>query len=208
MTPGRKGAITETAFAAHATRLGFEVYGPVAEGGRFDLILATETKLLRVQCKWGRMQGEVVVARIRTNRRAAEGYRSTTYTAEEVDAIGVYCAEIDSCYLIPIALVEGRTCIHLRLAPSKNNQRLSIHWASDYALGAIAQLGERGAGSAEVAGSSPASSTSEATAAAVASLFGDPGPPPGHSSKPVQPSYRLPIIRAECVPSLSSAASS
>src|SRR5215218_8627782 len=53
LTPGRKGAIAETAFAAHATRLGFEVYRPVAEGGRFDMILVAGKRLLRVQCKWG-----------------------------------------------------------------------------------------------------------------------------------------------------------
>ena len=96
---------------------------------------------------------------LRTNRRAHGGYRTTTYSADEVDAIAIYCLELDRCYLLPIALVERRTCIHLRLAPSKNNQKMSIHWASDYELGAIAQLGERRAGSAKVVGSSPTSST-------------------------------------------------
>src|SRR5215212_6406442 len=45
LTPGRKGAIAETAFAAHATRLGFDVYRPVAEGGRYDLILDVGSRL-------------------------------------------------------------------------------------------------------------------------------------------------------------------
>ena len=170
LTPSKKGAIAETAFAAHATRLGFDVYRPVVEGGRYDLIIDTG-RLLRVQCKTGRLEGEVVVSYLRTNRRVLSGYKSTTYTAEEIDAVAVYCLEIDRCYLIPIDVVAGQSCIHLRLAASKNNQRMSIHWASDYELGAIAQLGERRAGSAKVVGSSPTSSTSEATAAAVASLF-------------------------------------
>ena len=74
-------------------------------------------------------------------------------------------------HLIPVALAAGRTCIHLRLAASKNSQKMSIHWAEQYELGAIAQLGERRGGTAKVVGSSPTSSTSEATAAAVASLF-------------------------------------
>ena len=51
---------------------------------------------------------------------------------------------------------------------------MSIHWAADFELGAIAQLGERRAGSAKAVGSSPTSSTSEATAAAVASLVQEP----------------------------------
>jgi hypothetical protein len=209
LTPGKKGAIAETAFAAHATRLGFEVYRPVAEGGRFDLVLVAG-RLPRVQCKTGRHEGDVVVSMLRTNRRIQGGYLTTTYTAAEVDAIAIYCMELDRCYLLPIALVEGRTCIHLRLAPSKNNQKMSIHWASDYELGAIAQLGERRAGSAKVVGSSPTSSTSEATASAVASLFEDPAgrDPPGDSSIPLRPSRRLPIIRAKCVPYCLSGASS
>ena len=199
LTPGRKGAIAETAFAAHATRLGFDVYAPLAEGGRYDLILDAGPRLLRVQCKWARLEGDVVVVMIRTNRRAATGFVSTTYTAREVDAIAAYCEPLDRCYLIPIELVERRTCIHLRLAASKNNQKMSIHWASDYELGAIAQLGERRAGSAKVVGSSPTSSTSEATASAVASLFQD--PPAANSSKRVCPGRVLPIIRAVCEPS-------
>jgi hypothetical protein len=53
------------------------------------------------------------------------------------------------------------------LAPTRNNQARGINWARDFELGAtlarllgpIAQLGERVAGSDEVAGSSPAGST-------------------------------------------------
>jgi hypothetical protein len=40
----------------------------------------------------------------------------------------------------------------------------------------------------------------------VASLFEDHAPPPGNSSRPVQPSRRLPIIRTKCVPCCSSGA--
>jgi hypothetical protein len=56
---------------------------------------------------------------------------------------------------------DGRACMHLRLAPARNNQELLVHWAADYRLGAIAQLGERSAGSRKVGGSNPPSSTSE-----------------------------------------------
>jgi len=42
----------------------------------------------------------------------------------------------------------------------------------------------------------------------VASLFEDPDQPPGDSSRPLRPSWRLPIIRAKCVPYCSSGASS
>ena len=56
----------------------------------------------------------------------------------------------------------------LRLARTANNQQIGVNQARDYELerldfparGAIAQLGERLAGSQKVAGSSPAGSTS------------------------------------------------
>ena len=75
------------------------------------------------------------------------------------DAVGAYCPEIDKCYLLPMSLAANRTQIYLRLSPAKNRQRLGIHLAAQYELGAIAQLGERQSGTLEAAGSSPASST-------------------------------------------------
>ena len=83
-----------------------------------------------------------------------------TYTPAEIDAIAVYCAENGQCYVVPIDDVAGLTYVHLRLSTAKNDQGLGIKWASKYAFGAIAQLGERPAGSREVVGSSPTSSTS------------------------------------------------
>jgi hypothetical protein len=91
------------------------------------------------------------------------------YTGDEIDAIAAYCEELESCYLIPAEMLSGKTQLHLRLEPSRNNQRSRIHWARNYEFdarldpggyGPIAQLGERRAGSAKAAGSSPAGSTS------------------------------------------------
>jgi PD-(D/E)XK endonuclease len=38
MTTDQKGAIAERAIQLAATRLGIDVYRPVAEGGRYDMI--------------------------------------------------------------------------------------------------------------------------------------------------------------------------
>jgi PD-(D/E)XK endonuclease len=161
MSTNHKGAIAETAITAEATRLGIEVYRPVAEGGRFDLIFAfADASLARVQCKWANKQGQVVVIRSYSCRRAPEGLRSRSYSAEEVDAIAAYCHELKRSFYVPIAKIEGRRSFQLRLGPSLNNQSKGVNWAATYELGAIAQLGERVTGSHEVAGSSPASSTS------------------------------------------------
>jgi hypothetical protein len=116
---------------------------------------------VRTQCKWANSENDVVVVRGRTSRHTPHGYVTTTYSACEIDGIAAWCPETSECYFIPIADIDGRACMHLRLAPARNNQELLVHWASEYRLGAIAQLGERRAGSAKAGGSSPPSSTSE-----------------------------------------------
>jgi hypothetical protein len=125
LTTNQKGAIAETAIAHAAIKLGIEVYRPVAEGGRFDLIFAfPDASPARVQCKWAPLVNGTVAIRSYSARRAREGV------------------------------------LHLRLEPARNNQVDRVNYAPGYELGAIAQLGERVAGSHEVGGSSPPGSTS------------------------------------------------
>jgi PD-(D/E)XK endonuclease len=159
MSTNQKGAVAETAIAHQALKLGVEVYRPVAEGGRFDLIFVfPHGGLARVQCKWANVSAGAVTVRLYSCRRAAEGMRSRGYTAHEIDAVAAYCDETGDCYYLPIAEIEGRRTVHLRLQPARNGQHKRLHFAEQYRLGAIAQLGERLAGSQKVAGSSPASS--------------------------------------------------
>src|SRR5215217_5018701 len=161
LTTNQKGAIAEMAIAAEATRLGIEVYRPLAEGGRFDLIFAfADGSLSRVQCRWANVCNGAVQVRAYSSRRAREGMRVRSYTVAEIDALAVYCHENDRCYYLSAAMVAGRRIIHLRLAPARNRQAERLHWARDHELGAIAQLGERPAGSRKVGGSNPPSSTS------------------------------------------------
>jgi prevent-host-death family protein len=57
-------------------------------------------------------------------------------------------------------LVSGLGSLRLRLPPALNQQRAALNFAAEYEFrGAVAQLEERVAGSDEVRGSSPLSST-------------------------------------------------
>jgi hypothetical protein len=159
MTPGRKGAIAEAAIAAEAIRLGFDVYRPVSEGGRYDLIIDVGPRLLRAQCKWAGLREDVLVTRLSTSRLTPRGYLRTTYTAEEIDGVAAYCMALDLCLWLPIEEFAGQSYLHLRIGPTRNGQRSGVKWAQAYPLGAVAQLGERLAGSQKVRGSSPLSST-------------------------------------------------
>ena len=152
-----------------ATKLGIDVYRPLGEGGRYDLILDLGARLLRVQCKWAPRSGDVVVLRCRSCRRTREGLRTRRYSAEEIDAFAAYCPDVETCYLVPVDRVGTQGQIHLRLADARNHQRGAIVWARDFefsavdsrVLGAVAQPEERLSGTQEVGGSSPPSSTRE-----------------------------------------------
>jgi PD-(D/E)XK endonuclease len=145
LSTNQKGAIAEMAIAWDAFKAGVDVFRPVVEGGRCDFVFDTGLALLKVQCKWGVRQGEVVSVRLTSSCRKAGGkYLRRVYNPDEIDLVAAYCAELDQCYYLPISLVAGRRQIYLRLAPAKNNQRAGLKWAKHYRdLGAIAQLGER-----------------------------------------------------------------
>jgi hypothetical protein len=172
LTTDQKGAIAESAIVHAATKLGIDVYKPLAGGTRCDLVFDIPGRqLLRIQCKWASRDDGVIAVRTYSSRRSSRGFLKRSYTASEVDAIAAYCAATDRCYFLPLDRFNGRTQIQLRLAPTRNNQAAGINWASDFefeatlggrTLGAIAQLGERLHGMQEVAGSSPAGSITKA----------------------------------------------
>ena len=168
LTTNQKGAIAEAAIVKAALEVRYDVYRPMFEGGRYDLVFDTGERLLRVQCKWAPLHGDVLIIRSYSSRRTATGLVRRPYVAGEFDALAAYAPDLARCYLIPYEAIDGRTQLHLRIGPTLNNQHRGIRLASHYefgatllqtALGPIAQLGERRHGMAKAAGSSPAGST-------------------------------------------------
>jgi hypothetical protein len=153
-----KGAIAEAHITAAAVDLGIVVLKPLVEGRRYDVVFDTGDRMIRVQCKWAARKDRILVVHTGGSRHTPHGYVRTTYDASEVDAIAAYSADTGRCYFMPIADVAGRYVVHLRLQPTANNQQVAIKYAAQYEFGAIAQLGERRHGMAEVEGSSPSSS--------------------------------------------------
>jgi hypothetical protein len=167
LTTDQKGAVAELAIALAATKLGIDVYRPLQEGGRYDLILDLAGSLTRIQCKWAPRHGDVVILRCYSTRRNREGLLRRVYADGEIDAFAAYCQEIDRCFYVPYDEFGCRSSIQLRLDRSKNNQTIRINWAEDFdfdarlrrQVGAVAQLGERRHGMPKVTGSSPVGST-------------------------------------------------
>ena len=161
LTSNDKGNIAEAAIALEAIKLGIDVLRPIAEHGRYDLAFDLGSRILRVQCKWATVVKDTVRIYLTSSWYTSRGRQvRTSYTSEEIDCVAAYCQDLASCYLLPAELFADRSAVHLRLRRPRNNQRAAINWAQQYLLsGAVAQLGERCHGMAEVRGSSPLSST-------------------------------------------------
>jgi hypothetical protein len=134
LTTNQKGAIAEAAIALTTVKLGIDVYKPLVDGGRYDLIFDVESRLVRVQCKWATHRGSVIVVPCYSARRTRDGLSRRLYTADEIDAYAAYCRDLDTSYFLPIEQFAGRTYIQLRLDPTRNNQRGRINWANDFEL--------------------------------------------------------------------------
>ncbi len=135
LSTNQKGAISEGAITYAAIRLGIGVFSAVVDE-RYDLIFDLGPRLLRVQCKTAVLNGDVVVIRCYSNRRNAEGLLKRCYTSGEIDAIAAYSHELDRSFLIPVARIDGRSHIQLRLHPTRNNQARGINWADEFDLAA------------------------------------------------------------------------
>ena len=103
MTTDQKGAIAELAIQLAATKLGVEVYVPVAEGGRYDMIFDLDGDLVRVQCKWASRYDHVLIARCYRARRNRDGLVRRLYTRREIDAYALYSLQLDRCFFVPMA---------------------------------------------------------------------------------------------------------
>jgi hypothetical protein len=133
LTPSQKGAAAEAAITAEAIQLGLTVLRPLCEGRRYDLVIDLEPNLLRVQCELARRLSGVLSVHLQTSRYTPSGgYVTTSYTADEIDAIAAYSPDLHRCFLIPISEASERRALHLRLDPTKNNQAQGIKWARDY----------------------------------------------------------------------------
>ena len=135
-------------------KLGIGVFKPITDGERYDLILRVGSDLLRVQCKWAARRGDVIIVRCRSCRRTREGVLHRQYTSDEIDAFAAYSPDTERCYFLLLEHLPNSRSIQLRLGATRNNQQRRVNWAENYEFaatlavpGAVAQLGERAAGS-------------------------------------------------------------
>ena len=129
-----KGDMAEAMVAADVLRRGHKVAYPFGEDWDYDLIACRHGALERVQVKYARSDGCVLRVRCRSQSLTNGKVRATKrYTADSVDWIAVYDATTERCYYVPAAVLgAGRSILHLRVAPARNNQRTGTRRAEDY----------------------------------------------------------------------------
>ena len=85
---------------------------PFGENARYDLVVDEDGKFIRIQCKSGRKIG----AEIHFNA-CSSGVNGRKDYRGQIEYFGVYCAELDKAYLVPVCKAN-KTDTVLRLAPS------------------------------------------------------------------------------------------
>ena len=115
---------------------GYCISVPFGENTRYDLVVDDGHRLLRVQCKTGRLRNGAIRfptcstylhhKRPRTTRRSYFG---------EVDCFAVRCPETKGVYLVPIEHISATREGALRVEPTRNGQRKGVRYAAPFEVG-------------------------------------------------------------------------
>lgn len=129
--PRRVGERTEGIILAALMKLGYSVLIPFGASHPYDLVVDDGSKLLRVQCKTGRIfRGAIAFPAC--SRSSLTGKRKT-YRGR-VDILAVYCPANEKIYWVPVEKSANHNCT-LRLDPT-DRYRNARKWAKDYELAA------------------------------------------------------------------------
>ena len=126
------GQRSETAILAAFVERGFPILLPWGVNRRADMVLDFGDRVLRIQCKTGRLRNGAVIFSAQSVRANMNGVFTRNYIGE-IDIFAVYCPETRDVYMVPCdETTRGHTT--LRLRPTANRQEKGIRWAADYAL--------------------------------------------------------------------------
>lgn len=128
MNTYQKGNVSEAAFVAKLISMGYTVCMPFGGGSRYDLIFEKDGSFKSVQVKTARLSANTVCFNTCSNNK---GLKRKQYIGE-VDFIGAYCKENDSCYLVPVNITK-KSAMTLRITPVRNGQK-TVKMACDFKL--------------------------------------------------------------------------
>jgi hypothetical protein len=135
MNTSQKGNIATSHVLASLIAAGKDVSIPFGDSQRYDLILDDGGRLLRIQCKLGRLiNGSICFMTSSSRRKTNKMACGWTSYKGQIDLFGVFCPQNKATYLVPVEVVSERAA-YLRIEPPRNNQVKGVRWASDFQLG-------------------------------------------------------------------------
>jgi hypothetical protein len=130
MQTGEKGNLSEARILAAFVAAGYLVSVPFGSGHKYDFVVDDSNRLLRVQCKTGRVKNGVLI--FNAYSQSGNGTVKANYRGL-ADLFAVLNPESGKVYLIPVNEV-GETEVSLRLAPILNNQTHGVRLAELYII--------------------------------------------------------------------------
>ena len=117
---------------------GFVLYVPFGENTRCDLIIDDGTRLLRVQCKTGRLrEGAVRFATCSSYAHHPNPKMTSRHYQGEIDLFAVYCPQTGGVYLVPIEDVPLKRLAALRIEAARNGQKVGVRPAAPYEVACV-----------------------------------------------------------------------
>ena len=134
LSTSAKGDISTARILVAFLSRGAAVSVPWGNCQRYDLVLDTGNRLLRVQVKTARYLAGAV--EFKSCSTSAFNKSRRHYGREEVDLFAVYSPHNDKIYIVPQKEVT-RTVTRLRLDHPKNGQQLGVRDARAYEIDAV-----------------------------------------------------------------------
>ncbi len=131
----RIGLAAHTAVLHKLVSKGLEVLQPLGDHLRYDLAYYLEEtgELVRIQCKAGRYDPIKGCVYFKNFNRSGGRSGRRSYIGD-AEYFGVYCAELNTVYLVPVDIAPYASEVGLRVQPTKNNQEKKVIWAKDYEI--------------------------------------------------------------------------
>lgn len=125
-----RGDTAVLAVALALAKRGERILLPFSAGERYDIALDRRGVLYRIQCKSGHLfKGAVCFKTSSHGPRVAQ----RRYDGE-IEAFGVYCREIDRCFLVPIESVSGLYTAKLRIQTKLGGHQRTVRPADVFAI--------------------------------------------------------------------------
>ena len=105
-TTKRRGELSELAFILKATSLGFHVSKPYGDSERYDFIVDTGQRLLRIQIK---STTTMICGLYRVNAYRRTNNGAIPYQPNEIDFLIAHVIPEDAWFILPIAEIKDRT---------------------------------------------------------------------------------------------------